>query len=174
MSTIGLDRLVYAKITEDESGNETYGVPRTLAKAMDADLSVDVAEATLYADDGAAEHISEFQSGKLTLGVNDIGRISACDLTGASVDDNGVLISGSEDTVFARRYIRPLVENRSFSGLLLRGGEHPEAASAFLGGEAVRLKLTRERPPIPLILGNHDEGNGKQYAEQWHQDGHPA
>ena len=98
MSTIGLDRLVYAKITEDESGNETYGVPRTLAKAIDADLSVDVAEATLYADDGAAEHISEFQSGKLTLGVNDIGRVSACDLTGASVDDNGVLISGSEDS----------------------------------------------------------------------------
>ena len=98
MSTIGLDRLVYAKITEDESGNETYGVPRTLAKAIDADLSVDVAEATLYCDDGAAEHISEFQSGKLTLGVNDIGRVSACDLTGASVDDNGVLISGSEDS----------------------------------------------------------------------------
>ena len=59
MSTIGLDRLVYAKITEDESGNETYGVPRTLAKAIDADLSVEVAEATLYCDDGAAEHISE-------------------------------------------------------------------------------------------------------------------
>ncbi|MDD2396128.1 MAG: hypothetical protein PHG12_10360, partial [Sphaerochaeta sp.] len=74
-----------------------YGVPRTLAKAIDADLSVEVAEATLYADDGAAEHISEFQSGKLTLGVNDIGRVSACELTGASVDDNGVLISGSED-----------------------------------------------------------------------------
>ena len=97
MSTIGLDRLVYAKITEDESGNETYGIPRTLAKAIDADLSVEVADATLYCDDGAAEHISEFQSGKLTLGVNDIGRVTACDLTGASVDDNGVLISGSED-----------------------------------------------------------------------------
>ena len=97
MSTIGLDRLVYARITEDADGNESYGVPRTLAKAIDADLSVEVAEATLYADDGAAEHISEFQSGKLTLSVNDIGRVSACELTGASVDDNGVLISGSED-----------------------------------------------------------------------------
>ena len=55
MSTIGLDRLVYARITEDADGNESYGVPRTLAKAIDADLSVEVAEATLYADDGAAE-----------------------------------------------------------------------------------------------------------------------
>ena len=57
MSTIGLDRLVYAKITEDESGNETYGVPRTLAKAIDADLSVDVAEATLYADDARPDRV---------------------------------------------------------------------------------------------------------------------
>ena len=97
MSTIGLDRLVYARITEDADGNETYGAPKTLAKAMDADLSVELAEATLYADDGAAEHISEFQSGKLTLGVNDVGRAVACELTGAGVDDNGVLISGGED-----------------------------------------------------------------------------
>ena len=97
MSTIGLDRLVYARITEDADGNEIYGIPKTLAKAMDADLSIEVAEATLYADDGEAEHISEFQSGKLTLGVNDIGRVAACELTGASVDDNGVLISGAED-----------------------------------------------------------------------------
>ena len=27
MATIGLDKLYYAKITEDASGNETYGDP---------------------------------------------------------------------------------------------------------------------------------------------------
>ena len=54
MATIGLDKLYYAKITEDASGNETYGDPQPLAKAMTAELSVELAEATLYADDGAA------------------------------------------------------------------------------------------------------------------------
>ena len=44
-----------------------------LAKAMTAELSVELAEATLYADDGAAEVVKEFQSGTLTLGVDDIG-----------------------------------------------------------------------------------------------------
>ena len=29
MATIGLDKLYYAKITEDEVGNETYEVPNT-------------------------------------------------------------------------------------------------------------------------------------------------
>ena len=40
MATIGLDKLYYAKITEDENGNETYASPVQLAKAMTADLSV--------------------------------------------------------------------------------------------------------------------------------------
>ena len=38
MATIGLDKLYYAKITEDASGNETYGDPQPLAKAMTAEL----------------------------------------------------------------------------------------------------------------------------------------
>ena len=55
MATIGLDKLFYSKITEDDNGNETYATPQVLAKAMTADLSVELNEATLYADDGAAE-----------------------------------------------------------------------------------------------------------------------
>ena len=55
MATIGLDKLYYAKITENDNGDETYGTPTQLAKAMTAELSVELAEATLYADDGAAE-----------------------------------------------------------------------------------------------------------------------
>ena len=47
MATIGLDKLYYAKITEDTSGNETYATPVALAKAIKADLSVELAEATL-------------------------------------------------------------------------------------------------------------------------------
>jgi phi13 family phage major tail protein len=97
MATIGLDMLHYAKITEDENGNESYGTPQKLAKAMSADLSVELAEATLYADDGAAEIVKEFKSGTLSLGVDDIGATVASDLTGATIDKNGVVISTGED-----------------------------------------------------------------------------
>ncbi len=97
MATIGLDSLFYSKITEAVDGIETYAIPVSLAKAMKADLSVELAEAILYADDGAAAVIKEFKSGKLSLGVDDIGAAAAQDLTGAVVDDNGVLISASED-----------------------------------------------------------------------------
>ena len=97
MATIGLDKLYYSKITEDAGGIETYGTPIQLAKAMKADLSVELAEATLYADDGPAEIVKEFKSGKLSLGIDDIGITAAEDLTGAQIDDNHVVVSGSED-----------------------------------------------------------------------------
>ena len=97
MATIGLDKLYYAGITEDEQGYETYGTPKVLAKAMTADLAVELNEAVLYADDGAAEVVKEFKSGTLSLGVDDIGAEVAGDLTGTTIDVNGVVISASED-----------------------------------------------------------------------------
>ena len=97
MATIGLDKLFYSKITENENGEETYATPIPLAKAMTAELSIELAEATLYADDGASEIVKEFQSGTLTLGIDDIGTAVAEDLTGAKIDSNKVLISAGED-----------------------------------------------------------------------------
>ena len=97
MATIGLDKLYYSKITEDDKGEETYGIPISLAKAMKADLSIELAEATLFADDGPAVVVKEFKSGTLSLGIDDIGTAVAEDLTGATIDDNHVIISGSED-----------------------------------------------------------------------------
>ena len=97
MPTIGLDKLYYAEITEGENGIEEYGPPSVLAKAIKADLSVDLAEAILYADDAAAYVALEFKSGKLSLGMDDLGRDASGKLLGARTDENGVLISTTED-----------------------------------------------------------------------------
>mgnify|MGYP001016536967 FL=1 len=97
MATIGLDRLYYAKITEDTNGDETYGTPQILAKAMTAELSVELIEAILYANDAASEIVKEFKSGSLSLGVDDIGPTVAQDLTGCKIDSNNVVVSRSED-----------------------------------------------------------------------------
>ena len=97
MATIGLDKLYYAKITEGANGEETYATPIQLAKAISADISVELAEATLYADDGTAEVAKEFKSGTLSLGIDDIGATAASDLTGAVIDKNNVIVSAAED-----------------------------------------------------------------------------
>ncbi len=41
--------------------------------------------------------VKDFNSGTLTLGVDDIVPTAAADLTGATTDDNGVLISAREN-----------------------------------------------------------------------------
>ncbi|MBM7707861.1 major tail protein [Enterococcus lemanii] len=97
MATIGLDKLYYVTITDDENGEEIYGTPTQLAKAISAELSVELAEATLYADDGAAEIVKEFKNGTISLGVDDIGSTTAAALTGVTVDKNNVVVSNSED-----------------------------------------------------------------------------
>ena len=97
MATIGLDSLYYAKITEDQNGIETYSTPTVLAKAMTAELSIELIEAILYADDGASEVVKEFKSGTLSLGIDDIGSLVAQDLTGCKIDSNNVVVSRSED-----------------------------------------------------------------------------
>ena len=71
MATIGLRDLYRAPITIGTSGAEEYGTPVRMAKAISAELSVEVAEAILYADEGADEVVKEFVSGEITLNVNE-------------------------------------------------------------------------------------------------------
>lgn len=97
MATIGLDKPYYAIITEDANGQETYGTPKVMAKAIQADLTVNNATASLYADDGVDESVDEFTSGTLSLGLNDLASTVAEELLGARVDTNGVLVNSTND-----------------------------------------------------------------------------
>lgn len=97
MATIGLDKLYYAIITEGTGGVETYGTPKVMAKAISAELAPQIAEATLYADDGAAENVKEFTSATFTLGVDDLASDVMADLLGVTVDQNGVVVSTPDD-----------------------------------------------------------------------------
>lgn len=64
---------------------------------MTAELSVQLAEATLYANDTLSETVEEFKNGTITLGIDDIGPTVAGDLIGTVVDSNNVIISSEED-----------------------------------------------------------------------------
>jgi len=97
MATIGLRDLYRAPITVDESGNESYGAPVRMAKAISAEMSVEVAEAILYADDGADEVVKEFVSGELTLNVNDLMPADLAAILGQTQDDDNVVYAGEAD-----------------------------------------------------------------------------
>lgn len=99
MATIGLRDLYYAKITSEESAEaETYDKPERMAKAISAELSVEVAEAILYADDGADQIAKEFISGELTLNVNDLTSEVLADLLGQQTDGDNVIYAAEKDS----------------------------------------------------------------------------
>ncbi len=97
MATIGLDKLYYAKITEDASGNETLRRPPAFGKGHDCRAFGGAGGSYAVCGRWCRGVVKEFQSGTLTLGVDDIGVTVAQDLTGATIDGNKVLVSTSED-----------------------------------------------------------------------------
>lgn len=98
MATIGLRDLYVDVLTSDEEGTAVYeNEPTRLAKAITADLSVNVTQASLYADDGVDETASEFVDGELKLGTNDLSSEASAKILGLKPDSKGVLISKTDD-----------------------------------------------------------------------------
>lgn len=94
--TLGLRDLFYAVCTEAD-GVETYGMPKKMAEAMTADLSVSTVDGSLYADDTLSESVTEFAKGTLKLGVKDLAPETIAELLGQMVDQNKVVWAGKDD-----------------------------------------------------------------------------
>lgn len=73
MAVIGLKMPVFAKIgTQGGGARPTYSDGAVVAKAVSADLTINVASAVLYADDAEDERDDSFIGGNLSFGINDI------------------------------------------------------------------------------------------------------
>lgn len=93
---LGLKDLHYAKVTKN-GDQRSYGSPAVLAKAIKVDLSTNMAEASLYADDTLAFNAKSFVDGKISLNVDDLTNEVIADLLGLEVDRDGVVYAGNED-----------------------------------------------------------------------------
>ena len=95
MALLGMKRPVVAKYSET-GGTIAYTVGKVLSKAISADIEIKVAEAILYADDGAAESARQFSSGTITLNVDDLSDENRAFLYGHTQESAG--ISGDSTT----------------------------------------------------------------------------
>ena len=98
MAKIGLTNLIYSKLTEASDGTPSYDGAKTLGKAVSANVSISNNSATLYADDMLAESDTSFQTGTITVGVDEDGDTIFADLLGHTVDSNGVVVKRATDT----------------------------------------------------------------------------
>ena len=95
MASIGLKNFKYAKLNED---GKTYGEIKTLAGAIECKVTLNLSEASLYADDALKEQVSLFKSGTLTAGIDDDDDSVFAELLGKTVDEQtGVVASNTED-----------------------------------------------------------------------------
>ncbi len=70
MAKIGLKYLVAAALTDGTTPSYANGI--VVAKSIKADLSINLNEAMLYADDALAESVRDFKDGKITFNINDL------------------------------------------------------------------------------------------------------
>lgn len=97
MARIGLNNFRYGLLEEASDGTPSYSGAVKPAKAVSCNVSITNNEAKLYADDGLAESDTSFNSGTVTMGIDDEDQGTMATLLGHTVDD-GVMIRSSYDT----------------------------------------------------------------------------
>lgn len=95
MSTIGMKRLVYAIMNEED---ETYGPVKVFAKAVDGNIAPATNTATNFADDGTVETLAALGDIPVTFTQSDLATSVLADVLGHTIDSNGVLIKKFTDT----------------------------------------------------------------------------
>ena len=114
MAKIGLNNLWYTKVTESPDGTPTFDGAKSFGKAVSCNVSISNNSATLYADDALAESDTSFQSGTVSLGVDDDRETTFADVLGHSIDAEGLVVRNINDVapyVALARIIVKLVNN---------------------------------------------------------------
>ena len=96
MAKIGLNNFRYGTLTEAQDGTASYGGAKKPAKAISCSVDITNNSATLYADDGLAETDTSFQSGTVTIGIDDDDQETMAELLGHSVS-NGEMVRNADD-----------------------------------------------------------------------------
>lgn len=98
MAKIGLSNLIWSRLTaEADNGTPTYDGAKSLGKAVSASVSITNNSATLYADNVLAESDTAFQSGTITLGVDEDADATFAELLGHT-NNAGVVTKSATDT----------------------------------------------------------------------------
>ena len=97
MAKIGLNNFRYSVLTEGNDGTPSYAGAYKPAKAISCSVSVTNNNAVLYADDAVAESDTSFQTGTVTIGIDDEDQATMAVLLGHSVDAGGEMVRSSND-----------------------------------------------------------------------------
>lgn len=96
MAKIGLENFLYGILTEASDGTATYGSPLKPGKAISCNVSISSNDAKLYADDSLAESDTSFQSGTVSMEVDNADVTTQATLLGHTVTGD-VMVRNAND-----------------------------------------------------------------------------
>lgn len=96
MAKIGLKHFRYGILTEASDGTATYGASTKPGKAISCSVSITNNNAELYADDSLAESDNSFQSGTVTMGIDENDLATKAAMLGHTIS-NGELLANKND-----------------------------------------------------------------------------
>ena len=114
MALIGLTNFWYSKLTEAADGTPSFDGAHSFGKAVSCSVSITNNSAELYADDALAESDTSFQSGKVTLGVDDDREATFADILGHSITEDGEVTYNTNDVapwIALARIVTKMVNN---------------------------------------------------------------
>lgn len=97
MAKIGLNNLYYAILTEALDGTPSYGGAKSFGKAVNCNVNITNNSAKLYADDALQESDTTFQSGTVSLGVDDDREATFAEVLGHAITEAGQVTCNVND-----------------------------------------------------------------------------
>lgn len=97
MAKIGLNNFRYAILTEAQDGTPSYGGAKKPAKAVSCSVSITNNSAQLFADDMLAESDTSFQSGTVSMGIDDEDTDTMAELLGHTINTAGEMVRNAYD-----------------------------------------------------------------------------
>ena len=172
MAQIGLRYAVSAPLTEDEqAGTFTYGTGKVVAKAIRVEMSLNIADAPLYADDGVAERVREFVDGDINFTPDDLSDEVKSEWLGSEIKEEAmgeettveVLVSNTEDLpgYHGFGFIIPKVKNnvRKYRAVLFTKVQFAEPNET---AETKGQNINWQTPAITGKIMRRVDGNWKE------------
>jgi phi13 family phage major tail protein len=133
---IGVRNLTWFPLTKDEAGGETtYGEAIKLARAININMSPQMAEALLESDDGIEDRIALTTGYELTLDVSQISDEVRAQVFGHQIEQGGVAFKATDTPVVGALAFRALLSKEKgddkYSYIVLYKGRLQEFDETF-------------------------------------------
>lgn len=96
MAKIGVQNFLFGILTEASDGTASYGAGTKPGKAVSCNVSISSNDARLYADDGLAEADTSFQSGTVSIEVDNADLTTQATLLGHTVTGDEMIRNATD------------------------------------------------------------------------------